>query len=126
MIVIHNKALVVDGASTLKVVQALSSETRLQILNLVSQRTMSVSGLTEAMGMPHSTVNFNLKQLEDAELVSVHYQPGTRGQLKMISKRYDDIYLKIPGLEIESATDTIEISMPIGHFSFRYEIHWNC
>jgi predicted transcriptional regulator len=117
MIVIHNKALVVDGASTLKVVQALSSETRLQILNLVSQRTMSVSGLTEAMGMPHSTVNFNLKQLEDAELVSVHYQPGTRGQLKMISKRYDDIYLKIPGLEIESATDTIEISMPIGHFS---------
>jgi predicted transcriptional regulator len=117
MIVLNNKALVVEGDSILKVIQALSSETRLEILNLVSQRTMSVSGLTEAMGMPHSTVNFNLKQLEEAGLVRVHYQPGTRGQLKMISRFYDDLILKIPGIDLETTNDTIEVSMPIGNFN---------
>ena len=110
MIVARNKSLVVDGESALKVIQALSSETRLLMLSLLSHRTMNVSALTEAMGMPHSTVNFNLKQLEEAGLVSIQYMPGTRGQQKLISKRYDEVALKLPGVEIESAKDIVEVS----------------
>ena len=125
MIVARNKALVIDGESALKVIQALSSETRLLMLSLLSHRTMNVSALTEAMGMPHSTVNFNLKQLEEAGLVSIQYMPGTRGQQKLISKRYDEVTLKLPGVEIESAKDIVEVSMPIGNFK-RIEVKPTC
>ena len=116
MIVARNKTLVVDGESSLKLLQALSSETRLLMLSLLSHRTMNVSTLTEAIGLPHSTVNFNLKQLEAAGLVSVEYQPGTRGQQKLIAKRYDEVLVKLPGVEIEAAQDVVEVSMPIGNY----------
>jgi predicted transcriptional regulator len=116
MIVARNKTLVVDGESSLTLLQALSSETRLLMLSLLSHRTMNVSALTAAIGLPHSTVNFNLKQLEAAGLVSVQYMPGTRGQQKLIAKRYDEVLVKLPGVEIDAAKDVVEVSMPVGNY----------
>ncbi len=125
MIVARNKTLVVDGESSLTLLQALSSETRLLMLSLLSHRTMNVSALTEALGMPHSTVNFNLKQLEQAGLVSIQYMPGTRGQQKLIAKRYDEVLVKLPGVEIDAAKDVVEVSMPVGNYK-RIEVKPTC
>jgi predicted transcriptional regulator len=125
MIVARNKTLVVDGDGALNVLQALGSETRLLILSLLSHRVMNVSDLTAALGLPHSTVNFNLKQLEDAGLLQIQYTPGTRGRQKLISKRYDEVLLKLPGVEIESNKDVVEVSMPIGNYK-RFDIKPTC
>lgn len=125
MIVARNKTLVVEGDSALEVLQALSSETRLLILSLLSHRAMNVSALTEALGLPPSTVNFNLKQLEQAGLLHIQYMPGTRGQQKLISKRFDEILLKLPGVEIDSSKDIVEVSMPIGNYK-RIEVRPTC
>jgi predicted transcriptional regulator len=125
MIVARNKTLVVDGESSLTLLQALSSETRLLMLSLLSHRTMNVSALTEAIGLPHSTVNFNLKQLEQAGLVSIQYMPGTRGQQKLIAKRYDEVLVKLPGVEIDAAKDVVEVSMPVGNYK-RVEVKPTC
>jgi predicted transcriptional regulator len=115
----------VDGDGALNVLQALGSETRLLILSLLSHRVMNVSDLTAALGLPHSTVNFNLKQLEDAGLLQIQYTPGTRGRQKLISKRYDEVLLKLPGVEIESNKDIVEVSMPIGNYK-RFDIRPTC
>jgi predicted transcriptional regulator len=125
MIVARNKTLIVDGDGALNVLQALGSETRLLILSLLSHRVMNVSDLTAALGLPHSTVNFNLKQLEDAGLLQIQYTPGTRGRQKLISKRYDEVLLKLPGVEIESTKDVVEVSMPIGNYK-RFDIKPTC
>ncbi|MER3482304.1 MAG: ArsR family transcriptional regulator [Meiothermus sp.] len=125
MIVARNKTLVIEGDSALSVLQALGSETRLLILSLLSHRAMNVTALTEALGLPHSTVNFNLKQLEEAGLLHVQYMPGTRGQQKLISKRFDEILLKLPGVEIDSSQDIVEVSMPIGNYK-RIEVRPTC
>lgn len=125
MIVARNKTLVVDGDGALSVLQALGSETRLLILSLLSHRVMNVSDLTVALGLPHSTVNFNLKQLEDAGLLQIQYTPGTRGRQKLISKRYDEVLLKLPGVEIETNKDIVEVSMPIGNYK-RFDIKPTC
>lgn len=116
MIIARNKTLVVEGEEALKVLSALNSDTRLLILSLLSHRAMNVSSLTEALDLPHSTVNFNLKQLEDAGLLNIQYMPGTRGRQKMISKNYDEILLKLPGVAIEADQDVVEVSMPIGNY----------
>ncbi len=125
MIVGSNKTLVIDGDSALHVLQALSSETRLLILSLLSHRGMNVSALTKALGLPHSTVMFNLKQLEDADLVQIQYTPGSRGRQKLISKRYDELLIKLPGVGIESSPDVVEVSMPIGNYK-RFEVRPTC
>ena len=125
MIVAGNKTLIIDGDGALNVLQALGSETRLLILSLLSHRVMNVSDLTKALGLPHSTVNFNLKQLEEAGLLQVQYTPGTRGRQKLISKRYDEVLLKLPGVGIESSPDVVEVSMPIGNFK-RFDVRPTC
>lgn len=125
MIVGGNKTLIVDGDGALSVLHALGSETRLLILSLLSHRVMNVSELTKALGLPHSTVNFNLKQLEQAGLLQVQYTPSTRGRQKLISKRYDEVLLKLPGVGIESSPDVVEVSMPIGNYK-RFEVQPTC
>jgi predicted transcriptional regulator len=112
-----SKILMVDGESSLPVLKALASETRMLILGLLSHNVLNVSELAAALGLPHSTVNFNLKQLEQAGLLHVEYEPGTRGSQKLCSKRFDEIQIKMPGVAIESTdTERTEISMPIGNY----------
>jgi predicted transcriptional regulator len=116
MIVAGNKTLKVEGEQALQIMQALGNETRLLILSMLSHQAMNVSALAEALGMPHSTLAFNLKQLESAGLVNTQYVPGTRGNQKLVTKRFDDIHIQLPGVAIESDANVIEISMPIGNY----------
>jgi predicted transcriptional regulator len=116
MIVAGNKVLFVDGDQSVAILQALGNETRLLILSLLSHRAMNVSALAEATGLAPSTVAFNIKQLEGCGLVNAQFQPGTRGQQKLVSKRYDEVHFKLPGVAIESNSNVIEVSMPIGNF----------
>ena len=116
MIVAGNKTLFVDGEQSVGVLQALGNETRLLILSLLSHRAMNMSAIAEATGLAASTVAFNMKQLEASGLVNVQYLPGTRGKQKLVSKRYDEVHFKLPGVAIESNSNVIEVSMPIGNF----------
>ncbi len=116
MIVAGNKTLHMDGEQGVKVMQALGNETRLMMLSLLSHRSLNLSTLAEAISLPQSTTAFHLKQLEAAGLVNVQYMPGTRGQQKLISKRYDEVHFKLPGVAIESASNVVEVSMPVGNY----------
>ena len=117
MIVAGNKTLYMDGEEGIKVMQALGNETRLLILSLLSHRSLNLSALAEAINLPQSTTAFHLKQLETAGLVSVQYMPGTRGQQKLVSKRYDEVHFKLPGVAIETSTsNVVEVSMPVGNY----------
>jgi predicted transcriptional regulator len=112
-----SKVLLVDGEASLPVLKAMASETRMLIMSLLSHNVMNVTELATALGLPHSTVNFNLKQLEEAGLLHVEYEPGTRGSQKLCSKRYDEVHVKLPGVAIEARnTNVVEISMPIGNY----------
>ena len=117
MAISGNKILFVDGESALPVLKALASETRMLILGMLSHNILNVTELAAALGLPHSTVNFNLKQLEAAGLLHVEYEPGTRGSQKLCSKRYDEIQVRMPGVAVQSDnTERTEISMPIGNY----------
>ena len=117
MAISGNKILLVDGESALPVLKALASETRMLILGMLSHNVLNVTELAAALGLPHSTVNFNLKQLEAAGLLHVEYEPGTRGSQKLCSKRYDEIQVRMPGVAVQSDnTQRTEISMPIGNY----------
>lgn len=116
MIVAGNKTLFMDGDEGIKVMQALGNETRILMLSLLSHRSLNLSALAEAINLPQSTTSFHLRQLEAAGLVNVQHMPGTRGQQKLVSKRYDEVHFKLPGVAIESSSNVVEVSMPIGNY----------
>lgn len=111
------RRLVVEGTALQKVTQAMANDTRLLILSLLSRQVMNLTELTEALGMPASTVSFHIKRLEEAELLHVEYVPGTRGAQKLISKRYDELLLTLPGAASVEAQDELVVSMPVGNYT---------
>ena len=94
----------------------MGSQTRLLMLSFLSHRSLNLSALAEAINLPQSTTAFHLKQLENAGLVDVQYIPGTRGQQKMITKRFDEVHIRLPGVAVEQASNVVDESMPIGNF----------
>ena len=111
------RVLIVEGQEALVVLKALANETRLLLLSMLSHNVMNVSELADALKLPHSTVNFNLNQLQAAGLISVEYEPGTRGSQKLCAKRYDEVVYRVPGAAVESNPDQVSVSMPIGNYS---------
>ncbi|SMB79866.1 ArsR/SmtB family transcription factor [Deinococcus hopiensis] len=112
-----SRLLMLEGESALPVLKALANETRLLILSLLTHNAMNVSELAAALNLPHSTVNFNLNQLLSAGLITVEYEPGTRGSQKLCSRRYDEVNFKMPGVGVEAQSDQVTVTMPIGNYS---------
>lgn len=117
MIVVSSKVLITDGEKDIKVLQALANNTRMQMLSLLTHTSLNVTELAEAIGLPASTTAFHLKQLETAGLVSVQFIPGTRGQQKLLTRNFDEVRFRLPGVAIESKGNTTEISMPVGNYT---------
>ncbi|GBF06352.1 transcriptional regulator [Deinococcus aerius] len=110
------RTLTIDSEAALPVLVALANDTRLLILSLLSHNVMNVSELTSTLGLPYATVFFHLKKLESAGLLHVEYTPGTRGSQKLVSKRYDELLFKLPGVKVEAGEDVVEVSMPVGAY----------
>lgn len=111
-----NRALLVEGDAVLPLVKALSSETRQAMLGLLTHKVLNLSELAATMNLPHSTVSFNVNQLEAVGLVVVEVEPGTRGMQKLCSKRYDEVRIRLPGAAVEAQSKSVQISMPIGSY----------
>lgn len=111
------RRLMVEGAALQRITQAIANDTRILILSLLSKQVMNLTELTEALGLPASTVSFHIKRLEEAGLLHVEYVPGTRGAQKLISKRYDELLLTLPGAASSEAHDEIVVSMPVGNYT---------
>jgi predicted transcriptional regulator len=116
MAVSGKRVLEVESESATSLFRVLSSETRVLILSLLSHNAMNVAELTAALDLPHSTVSLNIKQLVEAGLLQVEYVPGTHGTQKLVSKRYDEVLIRLPGVAIEAVQDVVEIRMPIGNY----------
>ena len=69
-----------DMKRTALVCRALSSETRLQILNALIERSMTVSQLAEYFYLPVSSMSVHVHILEEAGLVTSISNPGVRGK----------------------------------------------
>jgi predicted transcriptional regulator len=111
-----SRVLMLDGEACLPVAKALASETRQMILSLLTHNAMNVSELAQSLNLSHSTANFNIGVLQAVGLVSVEYEPGTRGSQKLCSKVYDEVRLRLPGAAAAAAEDTVVVSMPIGSY----------
>lgn len=111
------RTLMVEGTHLVKVTHALSNDTRMLILSLLSSQVLNLTELTAALAMPASTVSFHIKRLEDAGLLHVEYVPGTRGAQKLISKRYDELLLTLPGAAVVQDSQDVVVSMPVGNYT---------
>ncbi|AAK40546.1 ArsR family transcriptional regulator [Saccharolobus solfataricus] len=86
--------LIIDDPEKIyEISKALSTMTRINILQLVSITPMSISELTEKLNMSKGNISSHISELENLGLVEVEYQNGIKGIKKIIKAKYDKIII---------------------------------
>ncbi len=97
---------------------ALSTELRVQILQAISEKTMSIVDLSDKLNTSLSTIASNVKVLEDAGLIITELSSATRGTKRMCTKNYADIFINLDDRYPHGDKyKEYEINMPVGHFT---------
>jgi predicted transcriptional regulator len=90
---------VVDGVLTVKgqnvanVAMALSSSTRIQILNFIKEKEVDMQEVAELIKQSKANASAQMRILEDAGLVKTSYKPGVRGVKKVCSSDVKEVRL---------------------------------
>lgn len=106
-------------AESLELFQALSSQTRLRILQLLADGEMNISELQQELGVAHPSVSKHVQILEQVGLIVGEYLPGIQGMQKRCSLRYDRLILAIESALV-SRRQIEEVQMPVGLFTIAH------
>ncbi len=97
----------------LEVAKALASDLRLRILETLSERPMSVSELTQLLGVAQPTISINVQILESVGLV---HSAQRLGRGKIITRSCESLLLDLPKVPHEmSHYHTVQ--MPVGMYT---------
>jgi len=107
------------------VAKALSSPMRVRMIALLGVRPMNVNELAEALALPVSTAALNVRQLEEAGLISTEIQPGIRGAMKLCSRRINSVSMRLTS-ELPSGMSALTLRLPIGSYSSAEHITPEC
>lgn len=110
----------------IKVAHALSSKIRINILKLLNYKKMNILELSEQLGLPVSTIAFNVKVLEKAGLIITELQPASRGTMKVCTRNFDDIYMNLNlRTGMNNPKNSYQIEMPVGHY-LDFDVYPTC
>ena len=99
-----------------QICHALSSPVRVRVLGLLAKESKSVGEIAEEMDLPMSTAALAVQVLQKAGLIMTKNQPGTRGTMKICSRKLDQIQMNLAPLTGEPS-QSLTLSMPIGGYS---------
>lgn len=109
----------------MKIGKALSSATRLKILDMLKNTPRSLQEIATILNIPLSSAALHIKTLEDAQLIVTETQPGIRGSMRVCICSMQSFHLETFDADIDSENKTISLEMPIGSYS-DCNIHPTC
>lgn len=95
---------------------ALSSPARIQILKLLYHNSFNVAEIAERLQIPTSSAAVYIRSLEAAGLINTKLKKGSRGSMKICSRKYDSIGITLTAND-PSVDKVYNISVPIGCYS---------
>jgi len=102
--------------SSLVVYEALASEVRIKIIQLLSKNKMNIKELAQELGISSPIVIKHIKKLEDAGIIKTEKVPGKSGLQKLSILKVDHIEINFPK-KIFHSFDSYETSVPVGHYT---------
>ena len=107
------------------VAKALSSPTRLQILEHLQDKDANISEIAEALELPRATANLHITSLEEAGLIRFETVAAKRGIQKICKRNHDIVVMHIPKNNEVASQNRIVTEMPIGNF-VDYQVSPTC
>src|SRR5580692_11105050 len=101
----------IDAFASVEVFKALSSDTRLSILRLLSERELNINELGRSLNVNLPTISKHVQALEQAGLILSEYMAGTQGTQKRCRLRHRRLLVTFDE-SIVLQDQCEEISMP--------------
>ena len=100
-----------------KVAKALSSSVRLEILDILREKPLNISEISEKMGIPISSTALHMKVLEDSGIVITQSMPGLRGSQRVCGLKINQVTMTLLNQQENISKDNIYTeTMPIGYY----------
>lgn len=100
----------------LPVLEALASESRLRIINLLAIGEYNIKDIAEKLYLSSGIVTRHIKQLEDVGIIRTRVEAAQSGTQKICRLAIDELYVRFPGLVFPTFKVHQE-SIPVGHFT---------
>lgn len=113
-----------NNETTLTLLKALSSETRLAILSYLGNRTVNVNDIAVALQIAPSSATTHIQILEKADLIRTEVIPATHGLQKLCGRTYDDVHIRLERLNSNSH-NSFTVTMPVGQY-YDFSVHPTC
>ncbi|MHA6483189.1 ArsR/SmtB family transcription factor [Paenibacillus sp. strain BS8-2] len=111
-------------AKWLPLYEALASEVRLAILNMLAHDNMNVKDIATQLGLSSAIVTMHIRKLETAGLLHSRMVRKDGGTHKMCELSEQSIHIELP-FKSEAVMKYHETLIPVGHYS-EYEVHPTC
>lgn len=100
-----------------KVAKALSSNVRLEILDILREKPLNISEISEKMGIPISSTALHIRVLEDSGIVITQSMPGLRGSQRVCGLKINQVTMALLNQQENFPKDNIYTeTMPIGNY----------
>lgn len=90
---INDGIIVIKGDNVANVAMALSSPTRIQILNFIKGKEVDMQQIAELIKQSKANASAQMRILEGAGLVKTIYKPGVRGVKKVCTTNLKEVRL---------------------------------
>lgn len=111
-------------SNSLSVLKALSSETRLSIINLLAKGEKNITEISKELSISKAITTRHIHQLESNNLIETKTIPAKSGTQKICSLRIEKLYINFPQ-KLYPDYRVHEIDIPIGHYT-DYQVTPTC
>lgn len=105
-----------EQAEAAAVFKALSSDSRIRILQLLAEGELNINELSNALGLAQPSVTKHIQILEEAGLIVSDYTSGAQGMQKRCRRLHDRIMVELAGNEKEKDY-IVEVEVPVGMYT---------
>ncbi|CAI6074625.1 ArsR/SmtB family transcription factor [Cohnella sp. JJ-181] len=117
------------GTRHMQLLECLSSETRVRIIEMLRERPMYVKEIADELALSSAIVTKHIQKLETAGIVSTRLAAGTRGKQKVCTLSLKHLVLQFRASdrdgEAPQRPSSYAVSIPIGHYT-RYQVKPTC
>lgn len=97
--------------------KALSSPVRIDILNLIKVKPLSLQEISRLLDLPLSSTAMHIRCLEEAHLITTENQPGIRGSMRVCMCGFLTFHLEAYDTDNDARDNTQLFNMPVGNYS---------
>jgi len=102
--------------NSLPVYEALASQVRLNMIQLLAKQHMNIRELAQALGLSSAIMTMHVKKLEKAKLITTRMVPGKGGVQKICSLAADKIEITMPVAQ-DQVREFHQTEVSVGHYT---------